>query len=183
MIRVVQGDLLTQDVDCIVNPANGFLRHGGGLARIIHDQATKVSSVPAERPDSLAGSRRWWAENKGVPTIATGDVHVTTAGNLPFKGVIHAVGPVYKDGTLCEKALLTSAHVNAFEAAIERGWKSIAFPAISCGLFRFPVEIAAPIALTAARVYRSAFEVITFALFEDSHYAAYREAAVRVCAP
>lgn len=178
MIRVVQGDLLVQPVECIVNPANGFLRHGGGLARIIHDRATKNAGAAAHHRAS-----RWWAENKGVPTIATGDVHVTCAGNLPFKGVIHTVGPVWKDGSLCEKALLRAAHDNALAAAVQRGWRSIGFPAVSCGLFRFPVQFAAPIALESARAFQGQFDNITFALFEDDHYAAYREASVRVLAP
>lgn len=189
MIRVVQGDLLAQEADCIVNPANGFLRHGAGLARLIADRAAPKNVPAGPTGDAREGmkcdetGRLWWAEQYGHPTIATGDVAVTSAGHLPYKGIIHAVGPVWKDGTLYERELLAAVHVRAFEAAKERGWKSIAFPAISCGLFRFPVELAAPQALIVANGYRSQFERITFALFEDSHYKAYREAAVRVCAP
>lgn len=186
MIRVVQGDLLSQPVECIVNPANGFLRHGGGLAKIIADRAApKNLSGPtgdAREPNRCDEvGKAWWHEQFTTPTIATGDAVVTSSGHLPF-GLIHAVGPVWKDGSLCEKALLASAHANAMALAVENGWKSIGFPAISCGLFRFPVEVAAPIALSVAQGFRDQFENITFALFEDAHYAAYREAAVRVCA-
>ena len=181
----MQDDLLAQPVDCIVNPANGFLRHGAGLAKLIARGAAPsepAGSLDARQTPVLTDAAKAWWREQHVPTIATGDVHVTSAGALPFKGIIHAVGPVWKDGSLCEKALLASAHDNALAAAAERGWKSIAFPAISCGLFRFPVEIAAPIALKSAQGFRDQFETITFALFEDSHFAAWRRAAVRVCA-
>lgn len=187
MIRVVQGDLLAQPVECIVNPANGFLRHGGGLAKLIADRA-----APKNVYDGCDDARvpkvcdevgkAWWREQFAQPTLATGDACITSAGHLPFKGIIHAVGPVWKDGSLCEKALLRAAHDNALALAVQQGWKSIGFPAVSCGLFRFPVEQAAPIALESARAFQGQFENITFALFEDAHYAAYREASVRVLA-
>lgn len=181
MIRVMRGDLLAQPVDCIVNPANGFLRHGAGLARVI-DQAAQGYGRRWDADPQKIG--QWNGDHRdarrGGP-IATGAVHVTSAGCLPFKGVVHAVGPVWGGGKLHELDLLQAVHVNACEAALAHGWESIGFPAISCGLFRFPVRYAAPIALGVANDYKSRLQV-TFALFEDEHYSAYTDAAVAVSA-
>lgn len=204
-VTIVKGDLLAQPVDCIVNPANGFLMHGAGLARLIADRATdstlgKVPQTfrearraltgidPATRDRSIREAiEKWHADNR-TPTIPTGGVHVTSAGVLPFKGVIHAVGPIWGGGELFEPQLLALAHANACAAAHERGWRSIGFPAVSCGLFRFPVEKAAPVALNAVRFFAlpqpDGLEMdVTFALFEDAHYSAFAEAAINADVP
>lgn len=176
-ITIVQGDLLKQPVDAIVNPANLFLRHGAGLARKIADAATYLPNVTVD-DEWLAQSRkvRQWEDEQRVPTIPTGGVHVTSAGVLPFKGVIHAVGPVWGGGKFLEEDLLEIVHENICDATQDRGWKSIAIPAISCGLFRFPVEKAAPIAVAVA-TWDWDLD-ITFALFEDEHFYAYADAAL-----
>lgn len=158
-IAITKTGILDVDVDVIVNPANGFLNHGAGLARIIAN----------------AAGPELWAESKRMPTVATGDAVATTAGNLPFKAVIHAVGPVWKDGTLCEPLLLQSAHLRCLEIAEEMQVASIAFPAISCGLFRFPPEIAAPLALRVAASSRSPLNVV-FCLPDDVNYDAFKAA-------
>jgi O-acetyl-ADP-ribose deacetylase (regulator of RNase III) len=153
MIEIRSGSILDFEGDAIVNPANGFLRHGAGLAKIIANAAQAGEGE---------GARAWRAEQASTPTIATGNVAVTGAGNLPYKGVIHAVGPVWNGGAFCEDTLLWSAHVEAVAAAIVREWDSIAFPAISCGLFGFPVERAAPIAISGV-LAASLFDVdVTF---------------------
>lgn len=143
-ISVLRGSLLDADTDAIVNPANLFLRHGAGLARIIANAA--APSAPADSERYRIG-QAWQAEQRAVPTITTGNVAVTSAGCLPHKGIIHAVGPVWEDGTYGEGFLLLRVHQRACEEAISRGWTSVAFPAISCGLFRFPADKAAPYAV------------------------------------
>jgi O-acetyl-ADP-ribose deacetylase (regulator of RNase III) len=134
---VVRGDLLAEPVDAIVNAANGHLAHGGGVAGIISRAAG---------PELQTASDRLVAERGPFPT---GGAVVTTAGKLPFKGVIHAVGPRYGEGD--EEAKLAGALGAAFQCARERGWQSVAFPAVSAGIFAVPLEICARAYLKAAR--------------------------------
>jgi O-acetyl-ADP-ribose deacetylase len=134
---VVRGNLLEEPVDAIVNAANGHLAHGGGIAGIISRAAG---------PELQAESDRLVAERGPFPT---GSAVVTTAGKLPFKGVIHAVGPRYGEGD--EEAKLVKALGAAFQGARERGWHSVSFPAVSAGIFAVPLEICARAYLKAAR--------------------------------
>lgn len=122
-------DLLSAPVDAIVNAANGGLAHGGGVAAAISRAAG-----PALDDDGDA----YVAKHGRIPT---GEAVVTTAGRLPFKGVIHAVGPSMGQGD--EEAKLTAAVANALLRAHERGWAKVAFPAISSGIFAVPFEICA----------------------------------------
>ncbi len=137
VLEVVQGDLLKQPVDAIVNAANGHLAHGGGVAAIISRAAG-----PELQEESAA-----LVERHGP--FPTGAAVVTTAGKLPFKGVIHAVGPRYGEGD--EERKLEQALVSAFECARERGWGSVAFPAVSAGIFAVPLDICARAYAAAAR--------------------------------
>ena len=123
---MVRGNLLEEPVDAIVNAANGHLAHGGGVAAIISRAAGPQLQSEC---DALI-------RNTGV--LPTGSAVVTTAGRLPFKGVIHAVGPRQGEGD--EETKLISALTNAFERARERGWGSVAFPAVSSGIFAVPLE-------------------------------------------
>lgn len=123
------GDIKEADVDAIVNAANGRLDHGGGVAAAIASAAG-----PALNEESRAHVR----ENGPVPT---GEAAVTTAGNLPHRGVIHAVGPRQGEGDEEEK--LTRAVAAALDRAAERDWSSVALPAISAGIFGVPYEICA----------------------------------------
>lgn len=166
MIEIIQGSILDFDGDTIVNPANNFLRHGAGLARVIANAAV------GEDSDVKA---KWWEEQFVHPSIATGDAGWTSAGLLPYKGIVHAVGPIWKNGDLYEEDLLAAAHFNSLKVAAEHECKSIAFPAISCGLFRFPIDRAAPIAINVVNIMNG-FERIAFYLFEDAHYEAYIQA-------
>ena len=134
---MVRGNLLAEPVDAIVNAANGHLAHGGGVAGIISRAAG---------PELQAESDRLVAARGPFPT---GSAVVTTAGKLPFKGVIHAVGPRYGEGD--EEAKLTQALAAAFACAAERGWHSVAFPAVSAGIFSVPLEICARAYLKAGR--------------------------------
>jgi O-acetyl-ADP-ribose deacetylase (regulator of RNase III) len=134
---VVRGDLLEEPVDAIVNAANGALAHGGGVAGIISRAAGPALQ---EASDVLV-------RTQGV--LETGSAVATTAGNLPFKGVIHAVGPRYGEGD--EENKIFIALSSAFSLAIEKRWNSVAFPAISAGIFAVPPEICARAYLKAGR--------------------------------
>jgi O-acetyl-ADP-ribose deacetylase (regulator of RNase III) len=137
LFEVVQGDLLQQPVDAIVNAANGRLAHGGGVAAII---ARAAGPALQEESDRIV------REHGPYPT---GSAVATTAGKLPFKGVIHAVGPRYGEGD--EERKLEQALASAFACARERGWASVAFPAVSAGIFAVPLDICARAYAAAAR--------------------------------
>ena len=132
VFEVVVGNLLAEPVDAIVNAANGQLAHGGGVAAAI---ARAAGPALAQEGDRIV-------EQRGA--IPTGDAVVTTAGRLPHRAVIHAVGPIQGQGD--EERLLVRALRSAFERASERGLASIAFPAVSSGIFAVPLE-------TCARAY------------------------------
>lgn len=135
--EIIQGNLLEEPVDAIVNAANGHLAHGGGVAAIISRAAGSALQEESDRIVRECGP------------FPTGAAVVTTAGNLPFKGVIHAVGPRYGEGD--EEAKLERALSAAFECARERGWSSVSFPAVSAGIFAVPLEICARAYLAAVR--------------------------------
>ncbi|MGH8705873.1 MAG: macro domain-containing protein [Burkholderiales bacterium] len=137
VFEVVQGDLLAQPVDAIVNAANGHLAHGGGVAGIISRAAGPALQQESDRIVRARGP------------FPTGSAVVTTAGRLPFKGVIHAVGPRFGEGD--EEAKLVQALGAAFACARERGWTSVSFPAVSAGIFAVPLDICARAYLAAAK--------------------------------
>jgi len=130
--RVVVGDLLREPVDAIVNAANGHLAHGGGVAALI---ARAAGPAFVEEGRMLVDARG---------PVPTGEAVVTTAGELPYLGVIHAVGPHLGEGNEEEK--LTCAIAATLARANERGWRSLSFPAVSSGIFAVPLE-------TCARAY------------------------------
>jgi len=134
---VVRGDLLKEPVEAIVNAANGHLAHGGGVAGIISRAAGPALQAES---DALVAARG---------PFATGSAVVTTAGALPFKGVIHAVGPRYGEGDEEEK--LFRALTAVWNRAREKGWESVSFPAVSSGIFAVPLDICARAYLRAAR--------------------------------
>jgi len=133
----VKGNLLEEPVDAIVNAANGHLAHAGGVAALIARAAG-----PALQAESDLLIR------KSGP-LPTGAAVVTTAGRLPFKGVIHAVGPRHGEGQEEEK--LIRALATAFACAKDRGWGSVSFPAVSSGIFAVPLEVCARAYVKAAR--------------------------------
>jgi O-acetyl-ADP-ribose deacetylase (regulator of RNase III) len=137
--EVVVGDLLAETADAIVNAANGHLAHGGGVAAAIARAAGPELEDEGERIVAARGP------------LAVGEAVVTSAGRLPFKGVIHAVGP--HQGVGQEEALLVQALRAAFERAHERGWGSVAFPAVSSGIFAVPLEVCARAYLRAVREF------------------------------
>ena len=137
---MLRGNLLEEPVDAIVNAANGHLAHAGGVAAIISRAAG---------PELQAESDSLIRENGPLPT---GSAVATTAGKLPFKAVIHAVGPRYGEGD--EERKLMQALTAAFRLAAERGWQSVSFPAVSSGIFSVPLDICARAYVAAARSAR-----------------------------
>ena len=133
----MRGDLLDEPVDAIVNAANGQLAHGGGVAGII----SRAAGPDLQRESDLL------VQKQGP--FASGMAVATTAGKLPFKGVIHAVGPHQGEGD--EEAKLYRALVAAFACAKERGWSSVSFPAVSSGIFAVPLDVCARAYLKAMR--------------------------------
>jgi O-acetyl-ADP-ribose deacetylase (regulator of RNase III) len=134
-IEIVEGDMLAQRVDALVNPANEGLRHGGGLARLI----AAAAGPELER------------ESDQIGFVATGTAAATTAGRLPQRYVLHTPGPVWRGGTEGEPELLASCHRAVIALAEELGCSSLALPAISTGIFGYPVDRAAPVAVGATR--------------------------------
>ena len=133
----MRGNLLEEPVDAIVNAANGHLAHGGGVAGIIARAAGPALQAESDR---LVGSHG---------PFPTGAAVATTAGELPFKGVIHAVGPRFGEGN--EERKLERALLSAWRCAAERGWQEVAFPAVSSGIFAVPLDVCARAYLAAAR--------------------------------
>ena len=164
-VRLIEGDITAFPADAIVNAANNGLLGGGGVDGAIHR---------AGGPAILAECRRIRADllPDGLPT---GQAVATTAGNLPARWVIHTVGPIYR-GSPDDAELLASAHRTSIARARELGARSIAFPAISTGVYGYPIELAAPIALAEARAADDLD--ITFVLFSAATLAAFRAAAV-----
>jgi O-acetyl-ADP-ribose deacetylase (regulator of RNase III) len=157
VIEAVRGDITTQHVDAIVNAAAPHLLGGGGVDGAVH----------------RAGGPAILEECRGLGGCDTGDAKATTAGDLPARWVVHTVGPVWHGGTQGEPALLASAHRRSLEVARDLGARTVAFPAISCGIYGFPVELAAPIAADAVRAFEDDFELIRFVLFNDETYEAF----------
>jgi O-acetyl-ADP-ribose deacetylase len=168
-IELTQGDITRASVDAIVNAANSSLLGGGGVDGAIHR---------AGGPSILEECRRHGG-------CETGDAKATTAGDLPARWVIHTVGPVWQGGDAGEDELLASCHRRSLEVAAGLGAQTVAFPAISTGVYRFPVDRAARIALqtTADALERNEVERVTFVLFSDEHLGAFERALDELTPP
>lgn len=161
-LHAVQTDITKLTVDAIVNAANSSLLGGGGVDGAIHRAAG---------PELLV-------ECRTLGGCATGEAKITKGYRLPARYVIHSVGPVYRGGDAGEPGLLAACYRKSLALAVQHRLTTIAFPAISCGVYGYPIEAAAAIAVRECRAFLSAqpdFERITFALFDAAALAVYRE--------
>lgn len=162
-IEIVQGDITKEEADAIVNAANTSLLGGGGVDGAIH----------------RAGGPAILEECRALRGCATGDAKITAGGSLPARRVIHTVGPVYRDGRHGEPDLLASCHRRSLEVAVENGVRTVAFPAISCGVYGYPIPDAAAIAVHTVAVFLDTCETIDrvrFVLFSPEVRAAFAQA-------
>jgi O-acetyl-ADP-ribose deacetylase (regulator of RNase III) len=168
------GDITEQATEAVVNAANTTLLGGGGVDGAIHR---------AGGPAILAECEQVRATYGGCPT---GEAVITAGGRLPARFVIHAVGPVWSGGTRGEDQRLASAYRASLRIATERGLRSVAFPSISTGVYRFPIERAAGIALATTLDFlareRHDLEEVRFVLFSDADLRVY-ERTLRRLAP
>jgi O-acetyl-ADP-ribose deacetylase len=164
-ITLVRGDLTAERVDAVVNAANSSLLGGGGVDGAIHRRGG---------PAVLEECRRLRAERypDGLPT---GQAVATTAGRLPARWVIHTVGPVYAK-SVDRSDLLASCHRESLRVADELGARTVAFPAISCGIYGYPLEEAAPLALATVAGADTAVEEVRFVLFDEPAHRAFETA-------
>lgn len=167
-LRLKRGDITLENTDAIVNAANTSLMGGGGVDGAIHR---------AGGPTILEENRKIVAKQGPLPT---GKAVMTTGGNLPAKHVIHTVGPVWYGGNRNEADLLASAYSESLKIAAENNFKTIAFPSISTGVYGYPVEKAAKVALEAVKklleTTPGSLKEVTFVLFDDGTLDAYRQA-------
>ena len=165
-LQAVRADITGLAVDAIVNAANSTLLGGGGVDGAIHRAAG---------PELLAECRK-------LGGCKTGDAKITKGYNLPVKHVIHAVGPVWRGGTLGEPELLAACYRRSLELAREHGCRSIAFPAISCGIYGYPMAAGAEIAVRETSAFlgqHPSIDRVVFALFDDAALKIYEAEIVR----
>ena len=165
-IKLIEGDITKLAVDAIVNAANKSLLGGGGVDGAIHRAAG---------PELLA-------ECRTLHGCDTGDAKITKGHKLPAKHVIHTVGPVYNDGRHGEPGLLASCYRRSLELAVQHGCKTVAFPAISCGIYGYPLDDACAIAVREVQAFfakEKAIEEVTFVAFGKDVLAAYQRALAK----
>jgi O-acetyl-ADP-ribose deacetylase (regulator of RNase III) len=159
--ELVQGDITEQDTEAIVNAANSGLAGGGGVDGAIH----------------RAGGPQIMAECRCIGGCPTGQAVITSGGNLKARKVIHTVGPIYQNGISGEAELLAAAYRNSLHVAVENGLKSVTFPSLSTGAYRYPLRDAARIALEAVMDFLQqedhGLELVRFVLFDSRTHEAY----------
>ncbi len=160
MVEVIVGDITTLDVDAIVNAANESLLGGGGVDGAIHRAAG---------PELKEACRR-------IGGCPTGEARLTPGFRLPARHVVHTVGPVWQGGDRGEAALLERCYVSSFELALAAGATSIAFPAISTGVYGYPKDRAAAVATGVMRRFAPRMQRVIACCFSESDASLYRAA-------
>lgn len=166
--EIIKGDITQQSVDAIVNAANNSLLGGGGVDGAIHRVAG---------PELLA-------ECRTLHGCETGEAKITKGYNLLAKWVIHTVGPVWRGGGKDEARLLANCYRNSLHLAVKNGVKTIAFPSISTGVYRFPLDMAAKIAVSEIRTFltgHNSIEKVLMVCFDEITFQSYRRAAENYC--
>lgn len=161
-ISILQGDITKLKVDAIVNAANTTLLGGGGVDGAIH----------------RAGGKVILEECKKIGGCPTGEARITTAGNMPSKYVIHTVGPVYRGGGSNESQLLYNAYFNSLKLAVDHNIKTVAFPAISTGVYGYPKGKAADIAIKATMEFldqHKGIDEVIFILYSNNDFDIYKQ--------
>lgn len=164
-IELIKGDITKMEVDAIVNAANTSLLGGGGVDGAIHKAGGPAILEDCRKIRNRQGNCK------------VGQAVITTAGNLPAKHVIHTVGPVWNGGNSNEEALLAAAYYNSLALAAENHIHSIAFPNISTGIYRFPKEKAAEIAVRSITSFwenDTTIEQVIFVCFDNENYMLYQ---------
>ncbi len=167
VFSLVKGDITREQTDAIVNAANAHLAGGGGVDGAIH----------------RAGGPALMEACRTIGGCPTGSAVITTAGRLKARFVIHAVGPVYRDGKHGEDRLLAGAYAASLELAFRHNLRSIAFPAISTGIYGYPIDEAAHIALSTVIGFlraRQGLSLVRFVLFSDNDLAVYERTLLRI---
>ena len=159
MIEIITGDITTLEVDAIVNAANNSLLGGGGVDGAIHRAA---GPLLLQYCRTLDGCR-------------TGEAKISPGFELPARRIIHTVGPVWQGGDQYEAALLKACYTNSFELALDNDVKSIAFPAISTGVYGFPKQAATEIAIEAMQGFEDRFARIVACCFSEADAALYQQ--------
>jgi O-acetyl-ADP-ribose deacetylase (regulator of RNase III) len=164
-IQVLKTDITTLEIEAIVNAANSSLLGGGGVDGAIHRSGG---------PEILEECMQIRARQGGCDT---GQAVITTGGRLPAKYVIHTVGPVWRGDEATANVLLADCYANSLKLAVEKGIRSIAFPNISTGIYRFPKPEAARIAIHTVEAFEKpeALDLVIFACFDDENFELYQQ--------
>lgn len=170
-LSLIQGDITLQETEAIVNAANTSLLGGGGVDGAIHR---------AGGPKILEECKAIRAKQGGCPT---GEAVITSGGNMKAKYVVHTVGPVWSGGNRNEEQLLRNAYYNSLNLAGENGIKSVSFPSISTGVYRFPIDKASRIALNTVKEFlqKHNFAEVRFVLFSEKDLKVYEDALKEIC--
>lgn len=166
MIELIKGDITKIEVDAIVNAANTSLLGGGGVDGAIHKAGGKAILEDCQKIRSRQGGCK------------IGEAVITTAGKLPAKFVIHAVGPVWNNGKSNEEKLLSTAYFNCLKLALENEVNSVSFPNISTGIYKFPKEKAAKIVIQTVTDFLATtnkIKKVIFVCFDEENYKIYSD--------
>jgi O-acetyl-ADP-ribose deacetylase (regulator of RNase III) len=162
-LKILRGDIVKLEVDAIVNAANSALAGGGGVDGAIH-----AAAGPGLK-----------AECQTLGGCPTGQAKLTQGYQLPAKYVIHTVGPIWRGGAKSEQQLLANCYANTLDLAVQHGIKTIAFPAISCGVYGYPLSQASMIAVKETANFlelHDSIDTVYFVCYDESTYEAYQQA-------